>query len=106
MRHRTRCHDGDMPPLRFETEPEFERDVARTLAEGEDYLDAWSRLRDLDWRAPARAVHAADSSGEAALCGKPLTALEEFGHKRYPFEQVPHEERCRVCDEAAGSPSA
>jgi hypothetical protein len=93
-------------PLRFETEPEFERDVARTLAEGEDYLDGWLRLRDLEWRSPARAVHAADASGAAALCGKPMSAMEEFGHHRFPFEQVPHEERCRVCDERAGSPTA
>jgi hypothetical protein len=35
-----------------------------------------------------------------------MSAMEEFGHHRFPFEQVPHEERCRVCDERAGSPTA
>ena len=95
-----------MPPLRFEDDSEVAPPVVRTHSEREDYLDAWSRLRELEWHVPARAVHAADLSGEAALCGKPLTALEEFGQRRYPFEQVPHDERCRVCDELAGSPTA
>jgi hypothetical protein len=95
-----------MPPLRFETESEDTPAVVRTFAEREEYLRAWEGLRRVEWRVPSGAVHAADLSGETALCGKPLTALEEFGRSRFPYERVPHEDRCRVCDEAAGSPSA
>jgi hypothetical protein len=95
-----------MSPLRFEHESKTAPAVVRTFADGEEYLRTWSRLRRQEWRVPAGLVHAADLDGEAALCGMPLTALEEFGRSRYPFERVPHEERCRACDEAAGSPSA
>jgi hypothetical protein len=92
-------------PLRFEDDSEVTPPVVRTLAGGEDYLDAWARLRLVERRGPSGSVHAADSTGGAALCGKPLTLLEEFGRRHFPFEQVPRDERCRVCDERAGSPT-
>jgi|tagenome__1003787_1003787.scaffolds.fasta_scaffold20798810_2 hypothetical protein len=92
-------------PLRFEDDSEVTPPVVRTCAGGEDYLDAWSRLQVAERRAIE--VHAADLSGGAALCGKPLTLLEEFGRRQFPFEQVPHEDRCRVCDElSATTPGA
>ncbi len=80
--------------------------VVRTFAEGEEILRTWSRLRRVEWRLPAGLVHASDLDAEAALCGTPLTSLQEFGRSRFPFERVPREDRCRTCDDAAGSPQA
>jgi hypothetical protein len=100
-----RCHDAVMFPLRFEIESSSPPAVVRTFADGEEYLRTWAGMRRVEWRVPTGLVHAADLTGEAALCGMPLTSLEEFGRSRFPFERVPHEERCSICDEAAGSPS-
>jgi hypothetical protein len=80
--------------------------VVRTFADGEDTVRAWSRLRRFEYRVPAGSVHAADLGGDATLCGAPLSSLREFGRSRYPFERIDHEDRCRVCDEAAGQPQA
>jgi hypothetical protein len=80
--------------------------VVRTYAEGEATVRGWSRLRRFEYRVPAGSVHAADLGGDATLCGTPLSSLREFGRSRYPFERTPHEDRCRVCDEAAGKPQA
>jgi hypothetical protein len=94
-----------MAPLRIENDPGTAPAVVRTFADGEEFVRTWSRLRRVEWRVPTGLVHAVDLDGEAALCGRPVTALAEFGRSRYPFERVPHEERCPACDEAAGSPS-
>jgi hypothetical protein len=32
-----------------------------------------------------------------------MTLLEEFGRRHFPFEDVPRDERCPVCDELAGT---
>jgi hypothetical protein len=92
-----------MPPLRFEDDSEVSPPVVRTLPGGEDYLDAWARHFESQRRTPGGSVHAADLSGRAALCGKPMTLLEEFGRRHFPFEDVPRDERCPVCDELAGT---
>ena len=78
--------------------------VVRTFAEGEETVRTWIRLRRVERRVPAGRVHAVDLEAQAALCGAPLSSLQEFGRSRYPFERVPHEERCIPCDEAAGNP--
>jgi hypothetical protein len=78
--------------------------VVRTFAEGEETVRTWERLRRVERRVPAGRVHAVDLEAQAALCGAPLSSLQEFGRSRYPFERVPHEDRCTACDEAAGSP--
>jgi hypothetical protein len=80
--------------------------VVRTFAEGEETVRTWERLRRVEYRVPAGRVHAVDLEAEAALCGAPLDTLQEFGRSRYPFEEVPQEERCAVCDEKAGNPTA
>jgi hypothetical protein len=95
-----------MAPLRMENESATVPSVVRTFAEDEEIVRSWSRLRRVEWRYPAGLVHAADLGDDAALCGRPLTALQEFGRSRYPFERIPHDERCTACDEAAGRPSA
>jgi hypothetical protein len=78
--------------------------VVRTFAEGEETVRSWERLRRVEHRVPAGRVHAVDLEAKAALCGAPLDTLQEFGRSRYPFEAVPQEERCSVCDEKAGNP--
>jgi hypothetical protein len=80
--------------------------VVRTFAEGEETVRTWERLRRVEHRVPAGRVHAVDLESEAALCGAPLESLQEFGRSRFPFEAVPQEERCAVCDEKAGNPIA
>ena len=95
-----------MAPLRFENDPQAAPAVVRTFADGEETLRSWSRMRRVEWRVPAGLVHAADLVAGTALCGMPLSSLEEFGRSRFPFERVPHEDRCAACDDAAGSPQA
>lgn len=80
--------------------------VVRTFAESEQIERTWSRLRRVSRRVPAGLVHAAEQDASTALCGVPLSALHEFGRSRYPFERVPHEDRCHACDDAAGQPHA
>jgi hypothetical protein len=118
------CHDASMTsrPAEIEdhddsTRPEARLEplvlvtparprVVRTFADGEEILRTWSRLRRVEWTVPAGLVHAADLDADAVLCGTPLTSLQEFGRSRFPFERVPDEDRCRACDDAAGSPQA
>jgi hypothetical protein len=95
-----------MSPLRIENDSTAAPAVVRTFAEGEEVLRSWSRLRRVEWRVPAGLVHAADLDADATLCETLLTTLQEFGRSRFPFERVPHEDRCRDCDDAAGRPRA
>ena len=120
------CHDGSMTSLPAEVEGHDKEPtelvqarpealalvrpsppaVVRTFAEGEDTVRTWSRLRRFEYRVPAGSVHAAELGGDATLCGRPLSSLLEFGRSRYPFERIDQDDRCRVCDEAAGQPQA
>ena len=54
-----------MPRSSYRDDPEFDLDVDRTFAEGEETCDAWSRPRDLEWHAPAGAVHAGGRGSRA-----------------------------------------
>jgi hypothetical protein len=78
--------------------------VVRAFADDATVERTWSRLRRVERRVPAGRVHAAAMAATEALCGAPLSELEEFGRSRYPFERFPPGHRCLGCDEAAGWP--
>lgn len=77
-----------------------------TYAEDVQTEVSWSGLRRRRREVPSGIVHAAEPGASVALCGTPLRTLHEFGRSRHPFERVESDDRCLVCDEAAGRPSA
>jgi hypothetical protein len=77
-----------------------------TFAEDEQVVVTWSRLHRRSKSVPAGVVHAAEPGESTALCGTPLSTLLEFGRSRHPFERFAEDDRCLVCDEAAGRPQA
>jgi hypothetical protein len=86
--------------------PTARRRIFLTYAEHQQADVTWLRLRRRGRSVPAGVVHAAEPGESTALCGTPLSTLHEFGRSRYPFERFAEDDRCLVCDEAAGRPQA
>lgn len=78
--------------------------AVRTFAEAAEASKTWSRLRSVKHRTPAGQIHAVEQGARIALCGAPLSSLQECDRGRYPFEQFPFAACCGACDEAAGRP--
>jgi hypothetical protein len=77
--------------------------VFRTFAEGASTRISRSRRGAREVRTPTGKIHAVLDS-DTTLCGISVLELHEFGRSRYPFEHVPHDRRCTVCNDVAGRP--